>query len=109
MSSALVTQLTDESFESEVTNGKGTYMVDFWAPWCGPCKIVAPFLDELAADYEGKLKVGKVNIDDHQAAAQKHNVISIPTILVFKDGELKERINGAVPKATLKQHVDKVL
>lgn len=106
MASDLVVELSDESFESEVIGKGDAYLVDFWAPWCGPCRIVAPIVDELASDYDGKLKVGKINVDDHREVATRFGVISIPTLMIFKGGELRERINGAVPKAKLKQAID---
>lgn len=105
--SAAAVDLTDDTFEQEVMKSGDAYLVDFWAPWCGPCRIVSPIVDELARDYEGRLKVGKINVDDHREVATKFGVISIPTLMIFKDGELKERITGAVPKATLKQAIDK--
>ncbi len=106
MSTAAV-DLTDDTFDQEVMKAGDAYLVDFWAPWCGPCRIVSPIVDELAKDYEGRLKVGKINVDDHREVATKFGVISIPTLMIFKGGELKERITGAVPKATLKQAIDK--
>lgn len=105
--SEMVTELTDAMFEQQVIQGGDAYLVDFWAPWCGPCRIVAPIVDELAKDYEGKLKVGKMNVDDNQEVAARFGISSIPTLMIFKGGELKERITGAVPKATLKQAIDK--
>jgi thioredoxin 1 len=104
-----VAELSDALFEQQVIQGGDTYLVDFWAPWCGPCRIVAPIVDELAKDYEGKLKVGKMNVDDNQQVAARFGISSIPTLMIFKGGELKERITGAVPKATLKQAIDKSL
>ena len=107
--SEMVTELSDAAFEEQVIQGGGAYLVDFWAPWCGPCRIVAPIVDELAKDYEGKLSVGKINVDDNQQVAARFGISSIPTLMLFKGGELKERITGAVPKATLKQAIDKVV
>ena len=105
----MVSELSDTSFETDVIQGGEAYLVDFWAPWCGPCRIVAPIVDELAKEYEGKLKVGKMNVDDNQEVAARFGISSIPTIMIFKGGELKDRITGAVPKATLKQHIDRSL
>jgi thioredoxin 1 len=107
--SEMVAELSDSLFEQQVIQGGDTYLVDFWAPWCGPCRIVAPIVDELAKDYEGKIKVGKINVDDNQQVAARFGISSIPTLMIFKGGELKERITGAVPKATLKQAIDKTL
>jgi thioredoxin 1 len=109
MANDLVAELTDSSFDADVLQSPVPYLVDFWAPWCGPCRLVAPVVDELAKDYEGKLKVGKLNVDDHQQVAARFGIASIPTIMIFKDGEMKERILGAVPKPSLKQAVDKHL
>lgn len=102
-----VIELSDDSFNGEVIDSREAYLVDFWAPWCGPCRIIAPVIEELSRDYAGKLKVGKVNVDDNQEVAARYGISSIPTLLFFKDGELKERITGAVPKSTLKLAIDK--
>ena len=104
-----VAELSDANFEEFIVTNRETYLVDFWAPWCGPCRLVAPIVEELAGEYEGTLKVGKINVDDHQKTAEKFAVMNIPTLLIFKDGELKERITGAVPKPALKQAIDKAL
>lgn len=103
----MAVELTDSSFQTEVIDSKSAYLVDFWAPWCGPCRLIAPIVEELSNDYAGKLKVGKVNVDDNQAVASEYGISSIPTILIFKDGELKDRIVGALPKAQIKQYIDK--
>jgi len=107
MASTLVQELTDETFDAEVLSSSVLYLVDFWAPWCGPCRMVAPIIDELASEYAGKLRVGKLNVDDHQEIAARYGVASIPTIMVFKSGQLVERIVGALPKPMLKEVVDK--
>lgn len=107
--SELVAELSDASFEEQIVNNKETYLVDFWAPWCGPCRLVAPIVEELAGEYQESLKVGKINVDDHQATAAKFGVMNIPTLLIFKEGELVERITGALPKPALKQAIDKAL
>lgn len=107
--SDLVAEMTDAAFEQQVIQGKEAYLVDFWAPWCGPCRLVAPIVDELAGEYQGQLKVGKINVDDNQEVAARYGISSIPTIMIFKDGELKERITGALPKPALKQAIDKAL
>ncbi len=107
MASQFVSELSDASFEQEVMRSAVAYLVDFWAPWCGPCRMVAPIIDELAQEYAGKLKVGKYNVDDHQEVAARYGVASIPTIMLFKDGQLVERIVGALPKAMLKEVIDR--
>jgi len=83
-------------------------LVDFWAEWCGPCKMIAPILDELAGEYDGKVKVGKVNIDDYQAIATQYGIRAIPTLLIFKDGEVAEQVVGLRNKRDLKANLDKV-
>lgn len=107
MSSVFVKELTDSSFDTEVLGSSLPYLVDFWAPWCGPCRMVAPIIDELAREYVGKLNVGKVNVDDHQEIAARYGIASIPTIMIFKGGQLVERIVGALPKPMLKEVIDK--
>jgi thioredoxin len=102
-------QVTDASFSSEIEQSSGLVLVDFWATWCGPCQIVAPILDQLATEYNGKAKVAKVDVDSNQRTAQRFNVRSIPSILFFKNGQHVDTVVGAVPKATLegkiKQHL----
>lgn len=95
-----VVTLTDENF-AEVVNGAELAMVDFWAVWCGPCRLVAPFVEQLADDYQGKVTVGKLDVDSNIRAASQFNVRSIPTILFFKEGKLVDQVVGAVPKAAL--------
>ncbi len=107
--SDMVAELSDASFEEQIVTNRETYLVDFWAPWCGPCRLVAPIVEELAGEYKETLKVGKINVDDHQVTASKFGVMNIPTLLIFRDGELKERITGALPKPALKQAIDKAL
>jgi thioredoxin 1 len=102
-------ELKDASFDQEVIQSSEPYLVDFWAPWCGPCRLIGPIVEELASEYSGRLKVGKVNVDDNQEVAARYGIASIPTLLLFKGGELRERITGAVPKPTLKQAIDKHL
>jgi len=93
--------LTDSTFEEEVAGADVTMVVDFWAEWCGPCRMVAPLLDQIAAENEGKLRIWKLNVDDNPVSARKYQVMSIPTLLVFKDGVAKKRIVGAKAKAAL--------
>jgi thioredoxin 1 len=93
-------ELTDKSFNGELEKHE-LLVVDCWAPWCGPCRMIAPVIDELAKEYKGKMTFGKLNVDDNSAVASKHNIMSIPTLLVFKKGKLVDRITGAMPKAML--------
>jgi thioredoxin 1 len=99
MSNAI--EVTDANFESEVEKHQGLSVVDFWAPWCGPCRMIAPVLDQLAAEYGEKAKVTKLNVDMNIKTASRFNVRSIPAILFFKDGKLVDQVIGAVPKPAL--------
>jgi thioredoxin 1 len=94
-------ELTDATFSSEIEKHDGLAVVDFWAPWCGPCRMVGPLLDELATEYAGKAKVAKVDVDQNQSLAQRFGVRSIPLILFFKDGKVVDQVLGAVPKSQL--------
>ncbi len=109
MASGNINEFSDENFENEVLNSETPVLVDFWAPWCGPCRIIAPVVEELSETYEGKLKVGKLNVDDNQKTSMKFGIRSIPTLLVFKDGEVAEQIIGAVPKTEIERVVTKVM
>ena len=91
----------DENFEEEVLNSDVPVLVDFWAPWCGPCNMVAPIVEEIGKEYEGKLKVCKINVDEAPQTAAKYGIMSIPTLGIFKDGQMAESIIGAVPKDVL--------
>jgi thioredoxin 1 len=95
--------VTDATFGAEIENHKGLAVVDFWAAWCGPCRMIAPILDQLAAEYNGKAKVVKVDVDTNQQTAMRFNVRSIPSILFFKDGKHVDTVVGAVPKAHLER------
>ena len=97
MSGNLV-EFTDDNFDQEALKSDLPVMVDFWAPWCAPCRMVGPIIDELANAYSGKIKVGKLNTDDNPGIASRYGIMSIPTILLFKDGQIIERISGAVPR-----------
>jgi thioredoxin 1 len=101
-----VAEFTDSNFETEVLTASEPVLVDFWAPWCGPCRMIAPMVDELASEYRGTVKVGKVNIDDAQQLAMTYGVQSIPTLMVFKNGEVVDRFVGVQPKNRLQQALD---
>lgn len=107
--SDLVISVTNDSFDQEVLKSPDLVMVDFWATWCGPCKIVAPVVEELAKEYEGKARFAKVNTDENADLASKYNIRGIPTLIFFKDGEVKDQIVGAVPKAQLKSKIDSLI
>jgi thioredoxin 1 len=101
--------VTEQTFESEVLKADLPVLVDFWAEWCGPCRMVAPIVEELAGEYAGRLKVTKVDVDDNQKIAMRYSIMSIPTLGVFKGGEMIERIVGYMPKQELKRRVEGAL
>ena len=109
MASPNIVNLTEANFAQEVTQSPTPVLVDFWAEWCGPCKMIAPILDEIASEYDGKIKIGKVNIDEQQSLAAQHGIRAVPTLLIFKDGEIADQIIGLKSKRDLKANLDKVV
>ena len=107
MSSA--TPVSDASFEQDVLKSDVPVLVDFWAPWCGPCRMVAPIVDEIAKEFDGKIKVFKLNTDENPNVARQFGIRSIPTLMVFKDGQKVDTVVGAVPKTTLSSTISKYL
>ena len=109
MAGADVLTFTDENFQSEVLGSQEPVLVDFWATWCGPGRNLAPLIDQLATEYKGKVKVGKLDIDAHQNTPQKYGVMSIPTLLLFKNGQVADQIVGQVPKSKLDAMVKRAI
>ena len=107
MASANIKELTDDNFETEVLKSDIPTLVDFWAVWCGPCKAIAPMVDALATEYQGKLKVAKMDVDHHQIVPQQYRVASIPTLLIFKGGKVVGQLVGAVPRTKLEAEIQK--
>ncbi|MCA6220716.1 thioredoxin TrxA [Photorhabdus antumapuensis] len=101
-----IIHLSDASFDTDVLNAAGPVLVDFWAAWCGPCKMIAPILDEIAPEYSGKLTIAKLNIDENPATAPKYGIRGIPTLLLFKDGQVAATKVGALSKTQLKEFLD---
>ena len=106
---SLPTPVTDEDFDQEVLEADTVVLVDFWAEWCGPCKMVAPVLDDLSQEYDGKIKFTKLDVDENPQVAMKYGIRSIPTLLVFKDGSPVDQVVGAVPRAVIKKRLDSAL
>lgn len=102
-------KFTDSNFEQEAMQSNIPVVVDFYADWCGPCKMMSPIIDELATEYDGKVKIGKVNTDENRAVASKFNIMSIPTIIFIKDGQVVDTSVGALPKAVLEQKIKSML
>jgi thioredoxin 1 len=108
MASPNIVTLTQDNFQNEVLQSTTPVLVDFWAEWCGPCKMIAPILDELATEYAGRVKIGKVNIDEHQMLAGQYNVRAIPTLLLFKSGQVTDQMVGLRSKRDLAASFDRV-
>jgi thioredoxin 1 len=104
-------EVTDDSFETEVLQAEVPVLVDYWAPWCGPCKMAAPVLEKIAGEYEGRLKICKLNVDEEREVASKHRIMSIPTMFIFKDGEVVDQIVGVTPnfESDLKRRIEPYL
>ena len=108
MAAPNIVNITKDNFDQEVVKSARPVLVDFWAEWCGPCKMIAPILDELAAEYDGKVKIAKVNIDDHQELAGQFRITSIPTLLFFKNGQVVDQVVGLRSKKDFKAKLDQV-
>ena len=106
MSSDLIKHVTDANFEEQVLKAQGPVLVDYWAEWCGPCKMIAPVLDDIATTYDGKLTIAKLNIDDNQETPAKHGVRGIPTLMLFKNGNVEATKVGALSKSQLQAFLD---
>jgi thioredoxin len=106
---ANIQQVSDDAFDSEVLKSDLPVLIDFWAPWCGPCKAIAPVVEELAKEYDGRLKVMKMNVDDNPQTPSRYNVRGIPNLILFKGGQVKDQIVGAVPKAQLVKAITQVV
>ncbi|NIS72205.1 MAG: thioredoxin [Proteobacteria bacterium] len=109
MEQGAVIHVTDQEFEGEILKSETPALVDFWAPWCGPCNVIAPAVEEVAKKFSGKIKVAKMNVDDNRATPGSYGIMSIPTLILFKNGEIVDRITGAVPQSRLEEAVEKVL
>ncbi len=101
-------QFTDQNFEKEVLKSEKPVLVDFWAEWCGPCQMMGPIVDELAKEMEGKYKIGKLNVDENRETAAKYGIMSIPTLIIFKDGKEVKKLTGVQAKESLKEELEKI-
>ena len=101
-----VQEFTDDNFQAEVLESTEPVLVDFWAPWCGPCRMLTPTIEEIANEYEGKAKIGKMNVDDNQSTAMKYGISSIPAVLIFKGGQVAKQFVGLRPKGDFEQALD---
>lgn len=102
-------EFTDANFQQEVLSSDVPVLVDFWAVWCGPCKIIAPYVEQIAGEYQGKVKVGKLDVDNNPQVSMQYGIRSIPTLLIFRDGKIADQIIGAVPKQAITQKLDSML
>lgn len=107
--SKFVIELTDDKFKNEVNSSKGAVMVDFWASWCGPCKMMTPIVEEMAEKYSGKIKVAKLNVEDNQGIASQMGVMNIPTFIFFKNGDEVSRFSGAVSKNEMAKRIEEII
>lgn len=107
--SATIFEITEANFQTEVMAAQGPVLVDLWAPWCGPCRTMTPVLEEFAHAHAAEITLGKLNVDEHQGLAERFNVLSIPTLLLFKDGEVVKKLVGALPKARLEEELAPLL
>jgi len=102
-------EITDSNFRDEVLSSPGPVVVDFWAPWCGPCRMLGPVIEELAVEYRGRVKVGKLNVDENPAAAEALRIEAVPTVMFFKDGRPVDRALGLNPKSAIRERIDRLL
>ena len=107
--SAMIIKLTDQNFEDEVKKSKEAILVDFWAPWCGPCQMIGPIIEELAKEFEGKFRIGKLNVDENPKTAGEYEILSIPTLKFFKEGKIIDEITGLQPKEILVEKIKNLL
>ncbi len=101
--------VNDSNFSAEVLEAESPVLVDFWADWCGPCKMVAPILDKLADEFQGRIKITKLNVDENRQTAGQYGIMSIPTLIIFQNGQIKDQIMGALPEPKLRQRIEELL